>query len=58
MYTLSICPMPGKELDLYHRNGKTFVHGRREAKLQPGLGRRRQVTTSQPQPMFTSLILS
>jgi len=50
--------MPGKELDLYHRNGKTFVHGRREAKLQPGLGRRRQVTTSQPQPMFTSLILS
>jgi hypothetical protein len=50
--------MRGKELDLHHRNGKTFAHGRQEAKLQPPLGRHRQVTTSQPQPMFSSPILS
>jgi hypothetical protein len=72
MHTLSISPTRGQELELHHLNGVTylsltsvqpmprrpFAHGRQEAKLQLDLGQRRQVTTSQPQPMFSSLILS
>ena len=33
MHTLSISPMWEQELNLRHRNGKTFAHGRQEAKL-------------------------
>ena len=35
-----------------------FVHGKQEMKWQPNPGQRRWVTISQPQSMFSSLILS
>jgi hypothetical protein len=58
MHTLSISPVWVEELNLQHRNGKTFAHGRQETKRQPNLGQRRQVTTSQPVLMFSNLILN
>jgi hypothetical protein len=66
---LSISPTRGQEQDFLCRNREMaqpllcqpwrhLAHGRQETKLQPGPGPHRQVTTSQPQSMFSMRTLS
>jgi hypothetical protein len=51
LFLTTVQPMP-------RHQRHPFAHGRQETRLQLDLGQRRQVITSQPQPMLSSLILS